>query len=156
MSHEWRRELGMPIEESERRSFEFSRWILQALLAFNFWMPLHAAAQSRLYSSPLSGLGDPRPGRAMHEGSWDRRSVSATPEQARPRAPERMVALRDRTREAHRRGTGTPLWRTDASSVRKRQPQSPNRRRLEGGRPASRAEPAVGRRDVEGRPRRQA
>ncbi|HEY1763367.1 MAG TPA: glycoside hydrolase family 172 protein [Opitutaceae bacterium] len=30
-------------------------------------------AQGTSFSSPLSNLADPRPGRAMHEGSWDRK-----------------------------------------------------------------------------------
>jgi len=31
-----------------------------------------ASAQEPAFSSPLSNLANPRPGRAMHEGSWDR------------------------------------------------------------------------------------
>jgi|CZKI01.1.fsa_nt_gi hypothetical protein len=34
--------------------------------------PLLAPAQATSFSSPLSNLAEPRPGRAVHEGSWDR------------------------------------------------------------------------------------
>jgi hypothetical protein len=34
--------------------------------------PVRAPAQQPMFSSPLANLADPKPGRAMHEGSWDR------------------------------------------------------------------------------------
>jgi hypothetical protein len=45
------------------------RMILAAALAF----PSLALAQADSYSSPLSNLASPRAGRALHEGSWDRK-----------------------------------------------------------------------------------
>jgi Protein of unknown function (DUF2961) len=47
---------------------------LAAAVALAF--PAHAGAQGLPYSSPLSGLGSPREGRAMHEGSWDRKHLN--------------------------------------------------------------------------------
>jgi hypothetical protein len=45
--------------------------IAAALLAFS---PFPAQAQVGSFASPLSNLAEPRPGRAMHEGSWDRKN----------------------------------------------------------------------------------
>jgi hypothetical protein len=45
---------------------------LVAVLAMS--APLVAPAQGPSFSSPLSNLAEPRPGRAMHEGSWDRKN----------------------------------------------------------------------------------
>jgi hypothetical protein len=39
-------------------------------------LPLLASAQGEDFSSPLSNLASPREGRAMHEGSWDRKHLN--------------------------------------------------------------------------------
>jgi hypothetical protein len=46
---------------------------LRLILAAALALPALARAQADSYSSPLSGLAAPRAGRAMHEGSWDRK-----------------------------------------------------------------------------------
>jgi hypothetical protein len=45
---------------------------LRVLAAFALLTPVLALAQGASFSSPLSGLAEPRQGKAMHEGSWDR------------------------------------------------------------------------------------
>jgi len=45
---------------------------LRVLAAAVLAAPLFALAQGAPFSSPLSSLAEPRQGRAMHEGSWDR------------------------------------------------------------------------------------
>src|ERR1700678_1128219 len=46
---------------------------LSAAAAFALSVPLPSAAQEASFSSPLSSLANPREGRAMHEGSGDRK-----------------------------------------------------------------------------------
>ena len=46
---------------------------MRGLAAVILAAPLLALAQAATFSSPLSNLAEPRPGRAMHEGSWDRK-----------------------------------------------------------------------------------
>jgi hypothetical protein len=48
------------------------RMFAAALLA----LPPLARSQADAFSSPLSGLASPRAGRAMHEGSWDRKHLN--------------------------------------------------------------------------------
>jgi hypothetical protein len=41
-------------------------------------------AQGLAYSSPLSGIAEPREGRAMHEGSWDRKHMNGDARRVEP------------------------------------------------------------------------
>ena len=59
-----------------RRHSEVSRGTaapLRMIAALILSAPLLASAQLASFSSPLSNLAEPKPGRAMHEGSWDRK-----------------------------------------------------------------------------------
>jgi hypothetical protein len=47
-----------------------------ALAAASLACCLRSAAQEPSFASPLSGLANPREGRAMHEGSWDRKHLN--------------------------------------------------------------------------------
>src|ERR1700728_3335584 len=53
---------------------------LAAVLA----LPQRAAAQGLPYSSPLSNIAAPREGRAMHEGSWDRKHMNGDARRVNP------------------------------------------------------------------------
>jgi hypothetical protein len=46
--------------------------VVRMLAALVLWIPFHSHAQGGFFSSPLSNLAEPKPGKAMHEGSWDR------------------------------------------------------------------------------------
>lgn len=48
--------------------------MLRAATISLLWVPLCVLAQSGPFASPLSGLAQPRAGKAMHEGSWDRKN----------------------------------------------------------------------------------
>ncbi|HZZ57531.1 MAG TPA: DUF2961 domain-containing protein [Opitutaceae bacterium] len=55
-----------------RSSCRAARWAAGILAVLAAFAASRGPAQEPLYFSPLSGLANPRPGRAMHEGSWDR------------------------------------------------------------------------------------
>ena len=52
------------------------RFALRASVAMALAAAARLAAQEESFSSPLSNLANPREGRAMHEGSWDRKRTN--------------------------------------------------------------------------------
>jgi hypothetical protein len=57
---------------------------LQVVSVLVLFAPFLAQAQATTFSSPLSNLAEPRPGKAMHEGSWDRQNRNNDSIQVKP------------------------------------------------------------------------
>ena len=72
-----RDDIARPMTHPTIRRPRLSPWAAAALLAaLACALPLAASAEDPAFSSPLSGLANPRPGRAQHEGSWDRKHLN--------------------------------------------------------------------------------